>query len=171
MGTLITTTTKSIDFDPPIKRANTLNKSSIRSNEPRPTIDEQEECDYGDDDSHKSTGSLSDTDHFDETNLTHSANTTRPASRTNSGAEKKPRPGSNLTVLPTSDSQYYASMSSAPTGFSISYHKRMTNFNDDLRKQAAFSRVQQQNKKGAGEGTSQLMVCRTLYIHFHNICF
>jgi hypothetical protein len=55
-------------------------------------------------------------------------------------------------------------MSSAPTGFSISYHKRMTKGNDNLRIQAALGRFQQQSKQGTanGGGTNQLLVCQYL---------
>jgi hypothetical protein len=63
-------------------------------------------------------------------------------------------------------------MSSAPTGFSISYHKRMTKGNDNLRIQAAIGRLQQQNKKGtADSGASQLMVCQTLLYLFSSMAF
>jgi hypothetical protein len=148
MGTLISTTTKSIDLDIHNKGPNFSNKLSLITSEPRSTIDE-EEYDYGDDDvleeSDITIGSLSG----------------------QSGIEKKYKAPPHSSSLPTSDSQYYASMSSAPTGFSISYHKRMTKGNDDLRLQAALGRLQQQNKKGnPSGGTSQLMVCHTLFYLF-----
>ena len=172
MGTLITTTTKSIDLDGNKKRSPLVNKTSLTANEPRSKIDEENECSYGgddDDERNVSTGgSLSDTEHHDEdydehTDLT--SNKTRGGSRTNSG--KNTNAPSNVLSLPSSDSQYYASMSSAPTGFSISYHKRTTKGNDDLRLQAALGRLQQQNKKGAANsssGASQLMVCETFIL-------
>jgi hypothetical protein len=171
MGTLITT--KSIDLDINKKRTNPVNKTSLPANDPRSTIDEEEEYDYGDDDERNiSTGSLSDTDHLDEedndVNTSRSSNTTRGGSRTNSGSGKNANAAPNVLSLPTSDSQYYASMSSAPTGFSISYHKRTAKNNDNLRIQAALGRLQQQNKKGAAttsSGASQLMVCQI----FHSI--
>ncbi|CAF1577689.1 unnamed protein product, partial [Adineta ricciae] len=109
-----------------------------------------------------STGSLSDSEqrnHKDgRINGVRSSNTTRGGSRVNSGSGKNTSAGPNALALPTSDSQYYASLSSAPTGFSISYHKRMTKGNDDLRIQAALGRLQQQSKQGtANGGTSQLL--------------
>ncbi|CAF1251717.1 unnamed protein product, partial [Adineta ricciae] len=109
-----------------------------------------------------STGSLSDSEqrnHKDgRINGVRSSNTTRGGSRVNSGSGKNTSAGPNALALPTSDSQYYASLSSAPTGFSISYHKRMTKGNDDLRIQAALGRLQQQSKQGtASGGTSQLL--------------
>ncbi|UJR16183.1 hypothetical protein I4U23_003093 [Adineta vaga] len=165
MGTLITTTTKSINLDVPKKRANTI-KASLSPGEQRSTIVEQAEAGYGNDDDDQfdgrnlSTGSLSDTEHLDEkdddVDFNHSLMTSRGGSRTNSGPGKKSNMGQNS--IPTSDSQYYASLSSAPTGFSISYHKRMAKGNDGLRIQTALTRLQQQqlNKKGTGGGTSQL---------------
>ncbi|CAM4785129.1 unnamed protein product [Rotaria magnacalcarata] len=169
MGTLITTTSKSIDLDVNKKRQNLVNQSSLpKSNGPRSAIDEAEEYDYAnddDDDPNISTGSLSDTDQFDEkddaltTSL--SSNTTLCRSTKNSGSGKKLNMNSNTMTIPTSDPQYYASMSSAPTGFSISYHQCLTKGNDDLRKQAAFGLLQKQNKTGtaaaAAAGASNLM--------------
>ncbi|CAF3741299.1 unnamed protein product [Rotaria socialis] len=169
MGTLITTTSKSIDLDVNKKRQNFVNQSSLtKSNGPRSAINEAEEYDYAnDDDTNISTGSLSDTDQFDEkddvltTSL--SSNTTLCQSTKNSGAGKKLNMNSNTMTTPTSDPQYYASMSSAPTGFSISYHQRLTKGNDDLRKQAAFGLLQKQNKTGtaavaaAAVGANNLM--------------
>jgi hypothetical protein len=140
-GTLITTTTKSIDLDLNDKEQNLINKLSLMPSEPRSTIDE-EEYDYGDDDV------LDETDTLDI------------GKRMKSVTDKTLKASRNPPGLPTSDSQYYASMSSAPTGFSISYHKRMTKGNDDLRLQAALVRLQQQSKKGTADGgASQLMVC------------
>jgi len=108
-----------------------------------------------------STGSLSDTDHqnsqLNRLTGTQSSNVTRAGSRTNSGNSRTTSAGPNALTLPTSDSQYYASMSAAPKGFSISYHKRMTNGSDDLRKQATLTRFQQQTKQNASGGTSQLL--------------
>jgi len=159
MGTLITTTTKSIDLDINNKGQDLINKLSLITNEPRSTIDE-EDYDYGDDndeleESNSSLASLSDVN-----------------KRTKSGTEKTSKTLPNPLILPTSDSQYYASMSSAPTGFSISYHKRMTKGNDNLRIQAAIGRLQQQNKKGtADSGASQLMVCQTLLYLFSSMAF
>jgi len=148
MGTLISTTTKSIDLDINNKGPNFGNKLSLITSEPRSTIDE-EEYDYGDDDV------------LEESNITIGSLSGQ------SGIEKKYKAPPHSSSLPTSDSQYYASMSSAPTGFSISYHKRMTKGNDDLRLQAALGRLQQQNKKGnPSGGTSQLMVCHTLLYLF-----
>jgi hypothetical protein len=145
MKTLITTTTNSIELDVNSKQVNIINKSSLTKNEPHSTIDE-EEYDYEDDDvleqSTMSIGFLSDNDN-----------------RTKSGPETTVKPRPSPVKLPQSDSQYYASMSSAPKGFSISYHKRMTKGNDDLRLQTGFNRLQQQNQKGAvGDGANQLMV-------------
>ncbi|CAF3882153.1 unnamed protein product [Rotaria sp. Silwood2] len=159
LGTLITTTTKSIDLDINKKRQNLINQSSLAKDNPRSTIDEEEEFD--DDDPNMSAGSLSDTDCLDEkddvinTNL--SSSTTLTGSRKNSSSGKKSTAAPNSMALPTSDSQYYASMSSAPTGFSISYHKYLTKGNDDLRRQAALGLLQQQNKKGAVSGANNLM--------------
>ncbi|CAF4409456.1 unnamed protein product [Rotaria sp. Silwood2] len=166
LGTLITTTTKSIDLDINKKRQNLINQSSLAKDNPRSTIDEEEEFD--DDDPNMSAGSLSDTDYLDEkddvinTNL--SSSTTLTGSRKNSSSGKKSTAAPNSMALPTSDSQYYASMSSAPTGFSISYHKYLTKGNDDLRRQAALGLLQQQNKKGAVSGANNLMVRHLLYI-------
>jgi hypothetical protein len=133
MKTLITTTTNSIDLDINSKQVNLINKSPLTNKEPHSTIDE-EEYDYDDDDVlEQSIGFLSDNNN-----------------RTKSGNETTLKVHSNPVKIPQSDSQYYASMSSAPTGFSISYHKRMTKGNDDLRLQTALNR----NKDGA----NQLMV-------------
>ncbi|CAF0810684.1 unnamed protein product [Adineta ricciae] len=159
MGTLITTTTKSINLDVPKIRSNTI-KESLSSGRQRSTIEEQDEGAYDNDDSRNlSTGSLSDTEHpdekDDELDLSHSSMASRSDSRNNSGPGKKSNSGHN--PIPTSDSQYYASLSSAPTGFSISYHKRMAKGNDDLRIQAALTRLQQQqNKKRTTGGANQL---------------
>jgi hypothetical protein len=150
MGTLITTTTNSIDLDVNPKRVNLINKSSLKTNKLRSTIDEEEEDDYGDDNElEQSTTS----DDF----------LSGIGKRTKSATERKYKPPPNPLILPTSDSQYYASMSSAPTGFSISYHKH-----EDIRLQAAPARLQQENKKGTTDsGASQLMVSHLLlYIFF-----
>lgn len=166
LGTLLTTTSKSIDTH------TNINHSSKRGNNHLLTTDYQRSNNYEEDDDDEfddrtiSTGSLSDTDHRNRKDNritgTRSSTITRGGSRTNSGSGKNTSAGPNALSLPTSDSQYYASLSSAPTGFSISYHKCMTKRNDDLRIQAAFGRVQQQNKQVTGNtgGTSQLMVCQ-----------
>lgn len=177
MGTLITTTTKSIDLNVNKKRQNFINQSSSNKPSLRSTIDEAAEYEYGndDDDPNISTGSLSDTDQLDEKddvlNTSVSSTSTLPRSRKNSGSGKKTSPSPTGLTLPTSDSQYYASMSSAPTGFSISYHKYLTKGNDDLRIQAAIGRIQQQNKKGTGAGSRDLMVCHRLIMNIHFIHF
>ncbi|CAF4532011.1 unnamed protein product [Rotaria sp. Silwood1] len=160
LGTLITTTTKSIDLDVNKKRQNLITQSSLVKDNSRSTINEEEE-ELDDDDPNASTGSLSDTDTLDEkddvinTNL--SSSITLTGSRKNSSSDKKSTATQNYMTLPASDSQYYASMSSAPTGFSISYHKCLTKGNDDLRIQAALGRLQQQNKKGTAAGADHLM--------------
>ncbi|CAF0865921.1 unnamed protein product [Rotaria sordida] len=159
LGTLITTTTKSINIDVNKKRQNLITQSSLSKDHGRSTINEEEECD--DNDPNISTGSLSDTDCLDEKddviNTSLSSTTTLFGSRTNSSSGKKSKATTHLVTLPTSDSQYYASMSSAPTGFSISYHKWLSKGSDDLRIQAAIGRLQQQNKKATAGGTSNLM--------------
>ena len=172
LGTLITTTTKEIDLGINKNRPNLITQSSLKANKPRSTLDK--ECDYGDDDVlDSSTGFLSDTDEQDnEVKPSHRFNTVR----TKSSTDNKSNVAGTSTPIPTSDSQYYASLSSAPTGYSISYHKRMTKGNDDLRLQAAFGRYQQQNKKGVaipsdGGGASQLMVCHTLYSRLLSFLF
>jgi hypothetical protein len=155
MGTLITTTTNSIDLDGNPKRVNLINKSSLKTNELRSTIDEEEEDDFGDDNELEQSAT---SDDF----------LSGIGKRTKSATERKYKPPPNPLILPTSDSQYYASMSSAPTGFSISYHKRLTTGNEDIRLQAALARLQQENKKGTTDsGASQLMVSHLLlYIFF-----
>ena len=176
LPTLLTTTTKSID-------THTTISSKKRGNNNLLTTDYQPSNNYEDDEDDEfddravSTGSLSDTDHrnLKDNRLTgtRSSNITRGGSRTNSGGGKSTSAGPNALSLPTSDSQYYASMSSAPTGFSISYHKRMSKGNDDLRIQAALGRLQQQSKQGTanGGGTSQLLVCQFLSIKIFILCF
>lgn len=142
------------------------------------------EDDYEVDERTTSTSSLSDNDRLnmkdERISSARSSTTIRGGSRNNSGNGKNSSAGPNVLLLPTSDSQYYASMSSAPTGFSISYHKRMTKGNDDLRIQAALGRLQQQSKQGtASGGTSQLMVCHLykelmfilFYYFWHDILF
>ena len=150
MGTLITTTTKSIDLNINKKGPNLINKLSLTTNEPRSTADE-EEYDYEDDNV------------LEESNM--SINSMSGANNLTQHSNKNSL--QNSLALPASDSQYYASLSSAPTGFSISYHKRLTKGNDNLRIQAAIGRLQQQqpNQKGTPNngGTSQLMVCHTLF--------
>ena len=166
LAALLTATTKSIGI------SSSSNKKRTNINANLLTTDYQTSNNYDDDDDDEefddrivSTGSLSDTDNANqkEDRLTgsRSSNITRAGSRANSGSGKYSSAGPNALTLPTSDSQYYASMSSAPTGFSISYHKRMTKGADDLRIQAALGRLQQQGKQGSGtvgEGTSQLLV-------------
>jgi len=155
LATLLTTTTKSIDTPAHMshekKRSNLLTRNNLE--------EEFEEEEF--DERIVSTGSLSDTDHqnsqLNRLTGTQSSNVTRAGSRTNSGNSRTTSAGPNALTLPTSDSQYYASMSAAPKGFSISYHKRMTNGSDDLRKQATLTRFQQQTKQNASGGTSQLL--------------
>ena len=146
--------------------------------DPRSTIDEEreeeEEEKYNkiatvivdNNDPNASIVSLSDTDYFDEKvdviKTSPSSNTTRAGSRANSNTDKKIDAVLNLVPLPTSDSEYYASMSSAPAGFSISYHKHMAKGNDN-RESAAIGHYQQHNKKETDNGANQLMVCYSLY--------
>lgn len=167
LPTLLTTTTKNIDTHTNI--TNKKKRTNINNN--LLTADYQREDDDDDelDERTVSTGSLSDTDHQnhkdERINGTRSSNITRGGSRANSGNSKNTSAGPNALSLPTSDSQYYASLSSAPTGFSISYHKRMSKGNDDLRIQAALGRLQQQSKQGTtttNGGTNQLLVCQLL---------
>ena len=168
LPTLLTTNTKSIDT-----HSNSTNHKKRQDLDPNlltinykhsNTYEEYDEDEL--DERTVSTGSLSDTDNqnLKDNRLigTRSSNVTRGSSRTNSGNGKNSSAGPNALSLPTSDSQYYASMSSAPTGFSISYHKRMSKGNDDLRIQAALGRLQQASKARTAtcEGTNQLMVCR-----------
>lgn len=160
-----TTTTKIIDTNTNPTKKRTNNNHYLTTNYSNALVD-QEDFDDDIDDRTVSTGSLSDTDqqhHKDERIMpgTRSSTATRNHSRTNSGNNKSSTAGPNALALPTSDSQYYASLSAAPKGYSISYHKRMTNRNDDLRIQAALGRIQQQNKQATSNGcggTSQLMV-------------
>ena len=172
LPTFLTTTTKSIDAH------STMNHSSKRGNNNLLTTNYQRSNNYEEDEDDEfddrtvSSGSLSDTDQLnrkDRITGTRSSNITRGGSRANSGSGKTTSAGPNALSLPTSDSQYYASLSSAPTGYSISYHKRMSKGNDDLRIQAALGRLQLQNKQAAGNtgGTSQLMVCQIL-IEIHS---
>jgi hypothetical protein len=171
LPTLLTTTTKSIDTHTTINHSKKRANNNLLTTDYQPSNNYEEDEDDEFDDRTVSMGSLSDTDQ--QTNKdnritgTQSSNITRGGSRTNSGSGKMTSAGPNALSLPTSDSQYYASMSSAPTGFSISYHKRMSKGNDDLRIQAALGRLQQQSKQGTangvgGGGTSQLMVCQFL---------
>lgn len=166
LPTLLTTTSKSIDTHTNLtnqKKRQNMNNNYLTTDFQRDDDDDDEL-----DERTVSTGSLSDTDHqnhkHDRITGTQSSNTTRGGSRTNSGNGKNTSAGPNALSLPTSDSQYYASLSSAPTGFSISYHKRMSKGNDDLRIQAALGRLQQQTKQGTTNngGTNQLMVCHLL---------
>ncbi|CAF1214514.1 unnamed protein product [Rotaria sp. Silwood1] len=164
LSTLLTTTTKSIE-----------NQTNINSNKKRQNINNnllttnyQRSNNYEDDDDELdertvSTGSLSDNDRQNNKNDriggNRNSNTNRNGSRTSSGSGRNISAGPNALSLPSSDSQYYASMSSAPTGFSISYHKRPSKANDDLRLQATLARIQQQSKQGTPTcgGTSQLL--------------
>lgn len=172
LPTLLTTTTKSIEThsNPTnYKKRSNVNNNLLTTNYPNSNTyedDDDEELD----ERTASTGSLSDSDqrnHKDgRINGVRSSNTTRGGSRVNSGSGKNTSAGPNALALPTSDSQYYASLSSAPTGFSISYHKRMTKGNDDLRIQAALGRLQQQSKQGTTSGgTNQLLVCSLSQTH------
>ncbi len=170
LATLLTTTTKAIETPTNTtnhKKRQTVNNNLLTTNYQGSNNYEEDEDDELDERT-GSTGSLSDTDqqnHKDgRINGTRSSNTTRGGSRTNSGNGKNTNSGPNALSLTTSDSQYYASMSSAPTGFSISYHKRMTTGNDNLRIQAALGRIQLQSKQGTTTdgGTSQLLVCYLL---------
>ena len=168
LGSLLTTTTKSIEAPAALHHQQQKKRSTINSNLLTTTY--QASNADGDDDDEEfderiiSTGSLSDTDQqtSSDTRMTSSQSSsgTRTSSRTNSGNGRTISAGPNILTLPTSDSQYYASMSSAPRGFSISYHKRMSKGADDLRIQAALGRLQQQNKQSVPAGTSQLMVGR-----------
>ncbi len=167
LATLLTTTTKSIDTHTNItnpKKGQNINNNLLTTNYQRSNNYEEDDDDELDERT-VSTGSLSDTDQQNNKDQriirTQSSNTTRGSSRTNSGSGKNSSAGPNALSLPTSDSQYYASMSSAPTGFSISYHKRMSKGNDNLRIQAALGRLQQQSKQGTttSGGTNQLLVC------------
>jgi hypothetical protein len=162
LATLLTTTTKSIDTHTNINS----NRKRQNINNNLLTTNYQEDDDDELDERTVSTGSLSDTDQQnskdDRITGTRSSNVTRGGSRTNSGNGKNTTAGPNALSLPTSDSQYYASMSSAPTGFSISYHKRMSKGADDLRIQAALRNLQQQSKQSAA--TTPLLVCHRLYI-------
>lgn len=163
LATLLTTTTKL--FDTSINSTKKRQTSNFLTTNYPNTLVDQDDYDDDIDDRTVSTGSLSDTDHQhpkDERIMpgTRSSNATRNHSRTNSGNSKSSTAGPNALTLPTSDSQYYASLSAAPTGYSISYHKRMTNRSDDLRIQAALGRMQQQNKQATSNGTggtSQLL--------------
>lgn len=149
-GALITTTTNSIDIDVKPQRVNLINKKSLTTNQTETTIDEENEYnpddyDYDDDnaldESVNSIDCLSDIDY-----------------RKKNPSANKAKPPPYSSVLPASDSQYYASMSSAPTGFSISYHKHTSKDANNLRIQAALGRLQQQAKKGTTSGgTAQLM--------------
>lgn len=162
---LITTNAKSIDVPLQKQRPPLINQLSLKSSEPQSTIDEEEN---EDDEPNISTGSMSDDEQNqpkkNEISATRSSTTSRAGSRTNSGNAKATTINPTPNLLPGSDSDYYASMSSAPKGFSISYHKCSTKGNDYLRKQAAFGRFQQQQlqSKQSGSssagGASQLMV-------------
>ncbi|CAF0891250.1 unnamed protein product [Adineta ricciae] len=164
LPTLLTTTTKSIEThsnSTNYKKRSNVHNNLLTTNYPNSNTYEDDDDDELDERT-ASTGSLSDSEqrnHKDgRINGVRSSNTTRGGSRVNSGSGKNTSAGPNALALPTSDSQYYASLSSAPTGFSISYHKRMTKGNDDLRIQAALGRLQQQSKQGtASGGTSQLL--------------
>ena len=161
---LITTNAKSLDL--PLsnaRRVPLVNQSSLSSNEPQSTIDEEENENEREDDENDeqnvSGASLSDDEqHQPKTNplpVTRSSNN----SRTSSGSTKTSTQTVTPTILPASDSQYYASMSAAPKGFSISYHKCMSKGNDNLRKQAAFGRLQQHQQNNPNNaGATQLMV-------------
>lgn len=111
-----------------------------------------------------STSSLSDTDHQqhskeNETDKSQSLNPSRNGTRTNSGNGRNTTAGPNVLTLPTSDSEYYASMTAAPKGFSISYHRRANKEPNDLRIQAALTRLQK-TKQSNMTGVNQLQVSR-----------
>lgn len=159
LGTLITTTTNSIDLNPHPKRSYLTNQSSLTNDEAHSTIDEAEQEDVEEDEyaeyetveqSILSSGSMSDI----------SAPT-----KSTSGIKSKVRP--SPVKLPQSDQRYYASMTSAPKGFAISYHKCMTKGNNNIRlqqqqQQDPFGRSQ----KGVSDGANQLKVCLLLFHPF-----
>ena len=157
---LATSAAKSIDLDISHPRAHLMHQSSLSSNDPRLPVDEFDEDDEFDE-RIISTGSLSDHHRLKEDGIhaTRSSTTSRPGSRTNSGSEKPSASHRNPSNLLGSDSAYYVSMSSAPKGISISYHKCLNRGNDNLRKQAVLGRFQQQSKEA--EGANPLMVCST----------
>ncbi|CAF2518073.1 unnamed protein product [Rotaria sp. Silwood2] len=164
LPTLLTTTTKAIENQTNInsnKKRQNMNNNLLTTNYQRSNNYEDDDDEL--DDRTASTGSLSDNvrqnNKHDGIGSGRSSNTIRGGSRTSSGSGKNISAGPNALSLPTSDSQYYASMSSAPTGFSISYHKRMSKGNDGLRLQAALGRLQQQSKQSTttSGGTSQLL--------------
>lgn len=163
LGSLLTATTKSIEAPGDLHHQQ-KKRSKVTSNLLTATYQAEDDDDEFDE-RVISTGSLSDTDQqtSNDTRITSSQSSTgtRAGSRTNSGNARNISAGPNILTLPTSDSQYYASMSSAPRGFSISYHKRMSKGADDLRIQAAFGRIQQQSKQNVSTGASQLLVRRT----------
>ena len=148
---LLTTTTQSIQLTGQNKRHPLVNQKSLTSSDPRSTIDEEQEDDDDDEDFDErkaSTESLTDPS-------PKKGNAQRTSStRANSGNSKSSNADPNPMISPASDSQYYASMSSAPKGFSISYHKCMTKGNDSLRKQVVYGRPQLNKPTGA----SPLMV-------------
>ena len=163
-GTLITTSAaKSMDLDISNTRAHLMHQSSLSSNDPRLPIGEGGEFDEDDEFDERiiSTGSLSDHHRLKEDGIhaTRSSTTSRTGSRTNSSSDKQSASHRNPANLLGSDSAYYVSMSSAPKGISISYHKCLNRGNDNLRKQAVLGRFQQQSKEA--EGANPLMVCST----------
>ena len=170
---LLTTSMKAIEthtgMNGTTQRQNVNNDLLTTSNQSTNNYDDDE---Y-DDERIGSTGSLSDNGHQtlkdDRIDGTESSHTTRDSTKANISSGKGTGTGPN-SLLPTSDSQYYASMSSAPKGFSISYHKHMTTDNNELRTQDALTRLQQQNKErtAASCGTSQLLVCnlRQIIVHY-----
>lgn len=165
---LLTTTTKSIDLDTKTKRPPLLNQSSLSPTDAQLRIDEEEEQrdnNQFDDELDKnniSTASFSDNEdehpsHKDMMKNVQGTKSGRTASGNSKTSSNNP---TTTTIMPASDSQYYASLSAAPKGFSISYHKCMTKGNDNLRKQAALG-LFQQNKQTSGianNGANQLMV-------------
>jgi hypothetical protein len=166
LPTLITTTTKSIDTsnnEHRSKKHSTIHSHFLTTSyQGSNGIGDDEDDDDDFDERMTSTGSLSDTDHRNAQTIhvggSHSSTVTRSGSRTNSGNGRTTSAGPCALTLPTSDSQYYASMASAPKGFSISYHRCMTKGSDNLLMKATLGRFQQQTQQKIPGGTSQLLV-------------
>lgn len=151
---LLTTTTQSIQLTGQNKRHPLINQKSLTSSDPRSTIDEEQEDDDDDEDFDERKAS---TESLTDPSAKKGKVQRTSSTRTTSGTSKSSNAGPNPMILPASDSQYYASMSSAPKGFSISYHKCMTKGNDSLRKQVVYGRSQNQQLNKPPEA-SQLMV-------------
>ena len=161
LPTLITTSSKSIDRS---INSDPNNKDSKMLTSPRRSVHggyDEEEDEF--DERVISTNSLSDTDqqHSKENRTIPSQSSTvsRAGIRTTSGNNRYSTAGPNALSLPSSDSQYYASMTSAPTGFSISYHKCMSRGGDDLRIQATLGRMQKNRQTGTGAANQLLVSC------------